>query len=748
MLLIRRIEISNFACFDDIEIMPSTDPERPLTVIRAENGSGKTTLLRAIRWGMYGEQGLPGNPGSFSLHPASWQPDSVGIETRVSILFETDGSDRNHLEGKPTNTEYELRRSVTTIRMEPNLKGDPDFQRISEEAQLLERGHDGSWAPTLHGVGHVIDQLLPRSLQDFFVMDADEAADFVGGSENKFIQRHEVIDKTSHAVRALLGLEVFDSAAERVATLRQDFERDATKAARNAELDAKQAELDQVRARLTETDKRLDQGRHEKADTEERLAQARGRLEALIGSIGAHEQLTKRLVENDSNTKKASDDRRTAARELARDLTQIDLLASLAGREVRHAEGILQPLYDDGSIPVRHLEFVKRLLEMGTCVCGQDLSSPSMHTDHIREAIDRSTGQKDRADHLAEVLHAATALAQRGAGEDWEQRTDDHAQVVADLDREIGNLAQTRRDIDAQLDDIDDNEVENERGRIAMLDQNLSKVDRQIASDQEVRDRLGKESSKLEGEIRFARRQEAQAHDLERYEETAAMLARILQQAYARIQDEQVRELDGEMNALFEQMAANVFDDEEVEENQRKATLRMIAKVGLRSVEDSVTEYEIFALNSRHRSMPPTEINGASRRILALSFVLGLCKVSRTRAPLVADSLLNFMSGSVRTNTLRVTAQTASQPMLLLTGSDLESQNEIDLVDRYAGATYTLTGQWQHIDQGGDVVHLTDNRQVSLLCHCGPREYCDVCERQGQAADSRWTRREDAEDLQ
>ena len=182
MLLIRRIEISNFVCFDDISIAPSTNPKRPLTVIRAENGSGKTTLLRAIRWGMYGEQGLPGNPGSFSLHPASWQPDSDGIETKVSILFETDGSDRHHLEGKPTNTEYELRRSVTTVRKEPASIGDPDFQRIHEDTQLLERDRDGSWAPNVHGVRRVIDQLLPWSLRDFFVMDADEAADFVGGS--------------------------------------------------------------------------------------------------------------------------------------------------------------------------------------------------------------------------------------------------------------------------------------------------------------------------------------------------------------------------------------------------------------------------------------------------------------------------------------------------------------------------------------------------------------------------------------
>ena len=202
MLLLRRIEITNFICFDQIEIRPSANPEKPLTVIRAENGSGKTTLLRAIRWGMYGEQGLPGNPGSFSLHPAAWQPDSHGIETRVSILFETDGSSRHHLEGKPTNIEYELRRSVTTVHRQSSAKGDPDFQRVREDAQLLEREPDGSWVPNVHGVGRVIEELLPWSLRDFFVMDADEAADFVGGSENKEIQRHEVIGKTSFAVRA------------------------------------------------------------------------------------------------------------------------------------------------------------------------------------------------------------------------------------------------------------------------------------------------------------------------------------------------------------------------------------------------------------------------------------------------------------------------------------------------------------------------------------------------------------------
>ena len=742
MLLIRRMEITNFVCFDRIEIEPSTSREKPLTVIRAENGSGKTTLLRAIRWGMYGEKGLPGNASHFSLHPAEWRPDADGIETRVAILFETDGSSRNHLEGKPTNTVYELRRSVTTVAKEPSRRGEPDFRRMSEEAQLLIEKPDGSWLPYEAGVDRVIEELLPLDLQDFFVMDADEAADFVGGSENKVIERRDVIAKTSFAVGALLGLDVFRNATGRVRKISEEFGRDATKAAGSRELSEKQAELDQLRAKAAKLEEKLVKNRRDKADIDDRLSRASGRLETLIESLGAHDQLKERLKETKARREKADEERRKAVGGLSGELAAVELLASLAAREVAGVRSVLQPLYDDGSIPVRHLVFVQSLLEKGTCVCGQDLTSQSEYRRHVQHMVEQSSGKEEKANYLAQVLHAANMLHRHKEGEEWESRCEERERVVADLDHEIENLERSRGDIDAKLDAIDDEDVERTRGEIDMLKKQSGRIERDLVSDQGSLEQDRKSIHEFEGIIRHGQRRQKEARDLETYQETASALVHILEQAYARIRDDQVRELGSEMNGLFAGMAANVVDDEAVEDDRHKATLRMIAKVGLRALEDAPGEYEIFALNNRDRSMPPTEINGASRRILALSFVLALCKVSRTLAPLVADSLLNFTSGSVRTNTLRVTAETASQPILLLTGSDLESRSEVDLVARYAGATYTLTGQWQHTAHGGDIVHQTDERQVSLICRCGPREFCNVCERQGQADSPGWVRRE------
>ena len=190
-------------------------------------------------------------------------------------------------------------------------------------------------------------------------------------------------------------------------------------------------------------------------------------------------------------------------------------------------------------------------------------------------------------------------------------------------------------------------------------------------------------------------------------------------------------------------MAANVADEDFGRIQRDKATLKMIAEVGIRPAEGDTERFEIYALNGRGRWMPPIEINGASRRVLALSFVLALCIESRTHAPLIADSLLNSMSGAVRRNTLRITAENSSQPILLLTGSDLEATTEIETVADYADANYTLTGQWAAVDagEGGDVVNWTEQRQVALLCLCGPRQYCDVCQRVGQSGSPGWTKR-------
>ena len=75
-----RARFENFQLLRDLEIDFSTDPDKRLTVIRAENESGKSTIHRALQWGLYGDESLPGRRPrqEFRLHPIDW--DATGGE--------------------------------------------------------------------------------------------------------------------------------------------------------------------------------------------------------------------------------------------------------------------------------------------------------------------------------------------------------------------------------------------------------------------------------------------------------------------------------------------------------------------------------------------------------------------------------------------------------------------------------------------------------------------------------------------
>ena len=741
MLTIRRIEIENFVCFDRLVIVPSADAAKPLTVIRAENGCGKTTLLRAIRWGMYGDMSLPANSNQYSLHPADWHPDDAGVITTVRIEFETDGSCRDHPGDAGSSTLYELTRAVTTIGQPQPVPDGPDFRRFDMRTQLMVRSSDGSWDRHDAGVDQVIQQLLPWELRDFFVMDADEVADFVGGSENKTISRKAVTEKTTYAIRALLGLDVFKRASEQVSNLSREFGRRATKAIGSADLDRQQEELDELRSQQERLQRAVKEGEDKEREVDDRLDESKNTLEALVGDIAVTEQLHHRMSHNRTRSQELIMRRKNAVKQYAGELHAIDLLGALARRELAQAQHILQPLYDSDMIPLKHLGFVRSLLRSGVCVCGQDLSHNGIHRQHVEEVIAQSSEQEERAEFLAQVLDAATALRVDSDESAWSSRCGAHADEISEIDDETATVDLDRRDIESKLSAIPDEHVQVTRDRIETLETQRDTIKRELRASRIDLDERSRNIVELDRRIAQQRKRQRAARDQEACKDTADAIVSVLELAYATIEAEQVQELSDEMGALFSKMVANVEDDES-QALDRKATLKMIAEVGVRQAVSSPGEFEVYALNHRGRSMPPTEINGASRRTLALSFVLALCSVSNTRASLIADSLLNFMSGVVRTNTLEVTAANSTQPILLLTGSDLEAPSEVETIKRFAGATYTLTGQWQHGTRRGDVINQTDARRVTLLCDCGARQYCRICERVGQGALPGWTARD------
>ena len=745
MLKFRRIEVRNFAVFERLVIEPSTDPNRPLTVIRAENGSGKTTFLRAVLWGMYGADGLPGvRPDLYSVHPAWWRPDERGIETEVSIEFETDGSDRHHSAAGSKMAVYLLRRKVTTVMRAGAHDNEADFERKDEILALTMRTDSGAYEPVNVDVRAAVQQLFPWELRDFFVMDADQAADFVGGTENRLISVREVEKKTTSAVRSLLGIDVFEAAADRLRQLSRSFGREATKAIKDQQLDSLQAEQNRLEGRVEQIQRDLGAARESARDLKGRLDECNQRLKEELLLRGAHETLVKLEEEARKRQEKGRDDRRDAATGLAAALTGASLFAPLASAALSRVEGELQPLHEAGTIPLRHVGFVRQLLERGTCVCGLDLAADLERRRRVEAELARSAEREEAAEYLGRLYDAARQHRTSWTAADWAERRKRFSAEIARADGMAAEATQELHDVEEKLKGIDNEKVQLLRAEEVALARQLEMAQQAIGGLNHESETM---SSSLEGigkRMRAEQRKHSAAADSSAARDLADLGAKILEESVAELRGRQVKDLSVQMNWLFGQMAANLADSDFEASEDGRESVRMIARVGIRPVEDRPDRFEIFAMNHRGRVMPPTEINGASRRVLAVSFVLALCQESRTHAPLVADSLLNSMSGAVRRNTLDATARNSDQPILLLTGADLEGEAETEIVRRSGGAVYTLTGQWDVVDagSGGDVVRrAADKSSVALLCACGPRLFCDVCERVGQAETPGWSRR-------
>ena len=741
MLTLRRIEISDFAMLNDIDIEPSTDPERPLTVIRGDNAAGKTTLLRAIRWCMYGDKGLPGVAAAFSLHPVWWDPRDPGVETEVSIEFDADSSDVN-TSGAQDQFRYRLTRKVVTIGKPSAPANEPDFHRIEERPTLMVKPLGGTWGLPNPHPDPVIDMLLPLELRDFFLMDADEAVALVGGSdENKVAPKSEYREKTTEAISGLLGLDLFTDASNRVKNIGQNFSRKASKATGDKNLNQLEEDLDRTREALDRAYKKQEAKEEERETLSDDLQQRRSTLANDIRQAVERDEWADRLEKVDEELDLATEDRTRHLAYLSEDLESTELLAGLASTAISQTQDFLRPLHKQGHIPSRHVPFVRELLNEQRCVCGQDLSRGTAHRQRVEKHLADAAEEETKADHLYQLYEASLRLENSSSASSWKEKRARHEAELAACVERFSACKREKKDLSNKLRDIEDAKIDTSLSQIESLETQLDVAKANLVElSYEIKEMEDKKRS-LKSTVDQRQRNKQAARDYRAASDLSQRVVVIIENAYVAVEERQVKELSERMNRLFFQMATDASDGDLQELPPGKSSLHMIAEVGVRSVANRARQFEIYAKNVRGRNMPMTEINGASRRVISLSFVLGLCDVSNTEAPFIADSLLNVMSGRVRSNTLRITTERSRQPILLLLYGDLEDPTDAATAMKKAGATYTLT-PFRKAPQGKFSGHAasSSNRLLSALCRCGPREYCNTCEithEQGAG----WTRR-------
>ena len=698
---IRRVEFKNFKLLDGVVIDFSTDPAKPLTVIRAENGSGKTSLLWGLAWAFYGQEGLPSKGARLT---STERPRGELTTVQVVVDFQHDP------DGLGTN-DYVLTRTVQ------ETPGDGDeVEHGPMSTRLLIRKAAGE-EPVPGDAAAVLESFVPRRLKEVFLTDGDRVQRFISGTVGARERQHNVHE----AIRALLGLDRLGEAELDLTAVESQLRKELAASA-GQDVERAQQELEDCENELSTLKERRD----EATDRRTRIEEDIDLLEKKLSEIKGHgdlDAINKELASAKRDLEQANQDESSLLESIRMLFKSEESLSwSLAEVPLRQGQKVLADLYDRRVIPGSSLGVLQDRLDMETCICGESLADGTEHRLHVIELLAEQSAVTDERERLTETFHRTRAGLNRfeGIREDgedfWSQRPLLIQRQVAIAERQK-EAHQKVKMFEDRREQIDEEEVRRHTLSLASArrdqiecSEEIGSLDRSVTQLDEQRALLAHRYELAQG----AAKSDARARNRH---EIAQDLRVVVSETLSELKGEHVRAVSERMNTIFmkivgssPELAGAVFHGVHITDS-----FDIVVRAGDQKTLD--TDYEV---------------NGASQRALTLAFIWALMEVSGTVAPRVIDTPLGMTAGGVKRRMVEAITEPVApdtpdyQVVLLLTRSEIRDIEP--LLDLRTGVALTLSCSK---DYPADLVYDWGVSEPTIRrCNCSHRQFCEVCERQ------------------
>lgn len=690
-----RASINNFRLLKDLTLDFSTDPEKPLTVIRAANESGKTTCEYALMWGLWGERALPAKYKDFAIFPADIVASNPKeINARVEIEFTGPSPDTS------IETRYRLIREYT------RENGTKDFETLN----VFEVKSSGTERLIDSKAKLLVDSILPISLKDIYFTDGDRALSFIEAGTQDHIKRRRV----SEAIRSLLALDELEASVRHLNNVENKFESEIDNKDYAKELENINVKIEFQVESIKDYKEELLELENEERINQEGKRQNKERIEELLQQ-GDKKQLIKKRQELERNIQRIESSQEQSLSSI-RGLVQGELASlSMLAAPFTKAQEYLKSLKDKNQLPKANIPILQELLSKNECFCGAPLGKDTdiglKNHERIQATIQTSL-DADRKTELATSLHfQVVSLNPKNASEEWMESYGKQMNSYLNFDNMKLSQENEIKEINKVIDSIEDDALDGYRIAYEKYDRELSSIISKISRRQTQVDEAATKIKELnEDKVKLTKKLNTNDKGLQK-----AILARELkigfQNILNKLKDEEVKKVGIEMNRIFIEMIGSAPDDND---------FASITKAELSP------EYDILVYGNRGKLInPDQDLNGASRRAITLAFILALTKVSEVEAPNVIDTPLGMMSGYVKQSVLNQMIKEGSQIVVFLTHDEINGVEKI--IDKYADKIYTLTNPAHYPRMLKNKPETKDAR--ILRCECNHRESCDICAR-------------------
>ena len=693
--------ITNFKLLEDIELRFSTDPSRPLTVIRAENGSGKTSILQALRWGMWGEEGIPQGMPLTST--------SVSVGESALVQVSVDFSERDIYSGEETR--YRLIRTCEETRGEGDV-----YQRAAPRERLLLLTDQGA-VDIEEGRQARISAMMPLSLADVFFTDGDAVQNFVSGIDQSERDRQEYVHQ---AIRQLLGFDEVELAEKVIGTISKRFRRELR--------DSGSLQLKVAEERLEEIEDSRDGKLAERSGTRSRIEgvdqqirEDERELDRMKG-IGDLDAIQARINQLTTDIAHLETEEGSVRRQMKDMLQSEGLSRRMLGNWLRSGVDVLAELEDRNVIPGMSVGLLHDRLELGVCICGVVLAEGDPKHTHILELIEHQKRTEPRLQRLTELRYESrdiTRAAPESPGDDgsFAERLETLRNQFTDCkDRQRQKAGDLRVERDRRAQ-IDEERVRELTERLESSRAKKSEYERQLGQIEGRIQELGEQLQQQKEAVDRAEREEKLSNILRRRSEVASDLLGLTTGILDRLKSDHVHRVSERMDQLFlEIVGADPTADSSLFS-------------GVNIVSGS---YDVVVHAQEGRTLDVvTDLNGASKRALTLSLIWALMEVAEKEAPRIIDTPLGMTSGAVKHRMVELLTSPIDgtglsyQVVLFMTRSEIRDIEQ--LVQERAGVITTLTCSKDYpVDLVND---WGTSYPVVRTCPCDHTQICQLCER-------------------
>jgi len=607
---ISKLEIKNFRQHRNTKLEFCYNPQKMFAIILGDNGVGKTTIMNAITWCLYGKENVRyKDVGGFSIindNALKRKPHGL-VEMTVTLVLADKSGDKFKIERRLSLLNNGSNTMVKDRKLGIPLPKNSTPDITTSFHTLSKSGSERSEFFELK-----VGEILPEELSEYFLFDGEKLEDFFKNVEN-----------AKRGIERISQIDIVDMTLERLDTLRRKIK---------SNIKSDSPPVKQLQTELAKLETQKKRIEIEICEINDRINSTKRMIETLeqeLANVSGDPGVLQRRMNEIKVQRTSKQNLLTEEESKLKDYVLNHMLTAQLYKSLSQTFEKIDQMYSKtGPLPPDYQKyFIENLLKKGQCICGNDISQ-----DPARTIVEKLLEDKPYYDidlicnelrfTLQVMLNVSTI----------KENLASIRKRILDYNNEMKGLQDEYDDLNTKIKEYGDQNIQEKYNKKKELEDEHIKLNQKLGGMNQHHCDVESEYGVIDEKFKIAIAKEIK-HKI--------LLKKL--------------ELCEEAQCTLKTTKTKLLDDfrQTVQTYTDKYFLNFLWKKNTFKTLIITSNYEIKVMNVDNTDVGTDILAMGEKLALALAFMAALRQITGFSFPLIIDSPLGKLGGSIRHNIAR-----------------------------------------------------------------------------------------------